>query len=344
MQIRILKRENFNKFVKNLVENGPVAGVKEKDGKYFFDLLSSPEELIFDYDVTVLPPKKYVMPQKETLLKFKINKKVEIEPVIDSPTLTILGIHPYDLKAINQLDRLFEENNPDGNYLKRRRAITFLAFTPKRASKWAFWNSMDATYVSEGFDLLFTDIDNGIAVEIGTQRGEDLLNKYAKSDNATLEDAEALEKKRRGLSVMCLNERRINVPVSKLSALLENSKTSEVWEKKSEKCYSCGSCNIVCPTCYCFDVREELDLSLKSGSRFRVWDGCLLEDFAKIGSGENFREEPKKRYMHRFSRKWEYLEKKLKEPACVGCGRCSSVCLPDIADPVKIFNILKEEK
>jgi len=29
--------------------------------------------------------------------------------------------------------------------------------------------------------------------------------------------------------------------------------------------------------------------------------------------------------------------------ACVGCGRCASACLPDIADPVNLFNKLKEE-
>jgi ferredoxin len=51
-------------------------------------------------------------------------------------------------------------------------------------------------------------------------------------------------------------------------------------------------------------------------------------------------EERRDRYRHRFYRKWAYLFGKLDEPACVGCGRCSSVCLPDIADPVKVFNSL----
>ena len=27
-----------------------------------------------------------------------------------------------------------------------------------------------------------------------------------------------------------------------------------------------------------------------------------------------------------------------------GCGRCASACLPDIANPVEIFNRLKEGK
>jgi sulfhydrogenase subunit beta (sulfur reductase) len=28
--------------------------------------------------------------------------------------------------------------------------------------------------------------------------------------------------------------------------------------------------------------------------------------------------------------------------ACVGCGRCVSQCLPDIADPSEVFNDWKE--
>jgi len=32
----------------------------------------------------------------------------------------------------------------------------------------------------------------------------------------------------------------------------------------------------------------------------------------------------------------------LDDLACVGCGRCAAGCLPDIADPVNMFNKLKE--
>lgn len=344
MNITILTKENLDEFIGKLIAQGSVVGVKEKDGKYAFGPLTHAEEMAWDYDVTLLPPKKYIMPQWEKLINFKLKPEIKVEEACETSSLTVLGIHPYDLKAINQLDHLFEENHPDGNYLKRRAATTIIALTPKRASEWSFWSSMDAAHVMTGYDLLLTDLGGRFAVETGTNDGEKLLGKYAKTEKAVSKDIEDLERIRLSLSSMCLPDRTINVPPPKLPALLESHKTSELWEKQAEKCYSCGSCNIICPTCYCFDVREELNLDLNEGGRYRVWDGCLLEDFAKIGSGENFREERKERYMHRFYRKWDYLEKKLNQPACVGCGRCSSVCLPDIADPVKAFNTLKEEK
>jgi ferredoxin len=67
--------------------------------------------------------------------------------------------------------------------------------------------------------------------------------------------------------------------------VLERSWNSSVWHRKAEKCLACGSCNIVCPTCYCFDIREEVDESLKTGRRFREWDGCMLSGFALVAAG-----------------------------------------------------------
>ena len=115
-------------------------------------------------------------------------------------------------------------------------------------------------------------------------------------------------------------------------------KNKELWEKLSEKCFSCGSCNIVCPTCYCFDVQDKWNLDQVSGDRTRYWDACLTEEFSKIslgaGAEENFREKRGDRFRHRIMRKASYLNDKLGSPACVGCGRCSVSCTSDITDPV----------
>ena len=99
---------------------------------------------------------------------------------------------------------------------------------------------------------------------------------------------------------------------------------------------------MVCPTCYCFDVLDEVALDLSIGERVRRWDGCMIEEFAKVASGENFREDKTSRYRHRFYKKALYLFRRLDDIACVGCGRCSTGCLPDIADPVDVFNRLYE--
>jgi hypothetical protein len=97
---------------------------------------------------------------------------------------------------------------------------------------------------------------------------------------------------------------------------------------------------MVCPTCFCYDVKDEVSINLKNGSRIRTWDGCLLRDFTLIGSGEVFRDDISKRYRHRFYRKGNYLPERYGFVACVGCGRCGIACLPDIADPCDMINDL----
>ena len=136
--------------------------------------------------------------------------------------------------------------------------------------------------------------------------------------------------------------RRIGFRPTELPRLLRRSFEHGIWAEQARKCLSCGSCNLVCPTCYCFDVKDDVDISLKTGNRYRTWDGCVLEDFAKVAGDENFREERLQRYRHRFYRKGMYLYDKYGQIACVGCGRCASACLPDIADPIAVYNALKE--
>jgi len=140
---------------------------------------------------------------------------------------------------------------------------------------------------------------------------------------------------------MC-SARQLSFPKREIPVLLGHAATNPLWEEQANKCLNCGTCNLVCPTCYCFDVVDEMDLDLVHGKRIRRWDACLLSDFAKVASGENFRETRTSRYQHRLFRKGQYLFSKLGDVACVGCGRCASFCLADIADPVDVFNRLKE--
>jgi NAD(P)H-flavin reductase/NAD-dependent dihydropyrimidine dehydrogenase PreA subunit len=139
--------------------------------------------------------------------------------------------------------------------------------------------------------------------------------------------------------IMHMPQQKFDFPTELIPELLKkNYEESSFWEKHSETCLACGSCVLVCPTCYCFDVKDNPDLSLESGERIRTWDGCLLEDFAKVASGENFRPTRPTRYRHRYFKKGKYLFDRFGFISCVGCGRCSSNCLPDIANPVKLFN------
>jgi len=177
---------------------------------------------------------------------------------------------------------------------------------------------------------------------VGTKTGAELLNKYANPREVTGEEI-ARQKEVRDEAVTRY-QRSLNVPKERLLKLLQDNYENPFWEFRAKSCLSCGSCVMVCPTCFCFDVQDEMALNLIEGERYRNWDGCVLVDFAKVASGENFRHTKGSRFRHRILRKGKYILEKYGRAGCVGCGRCATACLAKIASPVEAFNAIAESE
>ena len=315
-----------------------VVGVKSKQGKYVYDRILNFEELCLDYDVTVMPPTKYLLPAKETLLKFKVRDGSQVEPVITAIPRVIIGVHPYDIKAIELLDEAFLATNPDPNYNARRQNTIIIGVDCLNPSPKSFAPSMGTHLTETGFDLLLTDIGVDYVATVGSEKGADLLAKYAKVREPAADDIA----KQKAVRDKALTKYKLSLDIAKerLPKLLEISYDDPYWESRSATCLSCGSCIMVCPTCFCFDVQDDIALNLKEGERFRQWDGCMLVDFAKVGTGENFRDDKASRFRHRIYRKGKYIIERYGMVGCVGCGRCANACLADIASPLEAFNAL----
>ena len=338
--MRLISKENFAHFVNALIEDATydVLGVKAKGGKFAFGPLDDASELRLDYDVTLLPPKKYFFPQRETLVTYNVGKGFSAKSSSETKPMLIIGVHPYDIMALLHMDEIFSETRSDPYYFEKRKSSIIIGVNIQNMSKWCFASYMGCATVEFGFDLMLTDLGNRYAINIGSDKGEQLLDKFAKNvDNALARDIQLVGQKKR--EIMAMTQQKLDFSPELIPEMLSRSyEDSMFWEKHSEKCLACGSCVLVCPTCYCFDVKDNPDLSLEQGERIRTWDGCLLEDFAKIASGENFRPTRPTRYRHRYFKKGKYLYDRFGFISCVGCGRCSSNCLPDIASPVNLFN------
>jgi ferredoxin len=132
---------------------------------------------------------------------------------------------------------------------------------------------------------------------------------------------------------------RLDFDVTELPSLLSVSYESKLWDELGERCLACGMCTNVCPTCYCFNVADEIDLTLNAGRRVRMWDSCQLDKFATVAGGHDFRSSRARRQRHRFFRKGKYQTDAFGLLGCVGCGRCAQACLVNIT-PVDTFNAL----
>ncbi len=340
--MKIISKQDFDAFINALIqdESLDVEGVKAKGDKFVFGPLDTATELRLDYDVTILPPKKYFLPQYETMMHFDISTGKATAPAMDTKKV-IVGVHPYDLIAIQQMDKYFFDTNVDDIYLQKRKNSLLIGVMPAKASEKAFYGDLmkNAGTPELHFDLMVTDLGVLYAVLPGTPEGAQLLSR-ATSRDAQPQEIEAAKNKRQ--EAIDRATRGLKVGPKAWHSLLSNNYMSSIWKEMADQCLACGSCTLVCPTCFCYDVNDEVGLDLNTGVRTRTWDGCLLRDFTKVAPGEIFREDIVERYRHRINRKGKYLPESMGFVACVGCGRCSSQCVPDIADPVNLINKLAE--
>jgi formate hydrogenlyase subunit 6/NADH:ubiquinone oxidoreductase subunit I len=339
MITRFLKDESLRPFVRALMEKTPVIGPVRKKSRFVFAELASEDDLRLDYDTTILPPKKAFFPTRQDLVKFR---KDSFEGCVRAREQVLFGVHAHDIKGIDMSDAFYAANQPDGYYMEARKATTIVGCSVQNHYKHAFFGSVCREREAQGCDLFLTKIAGGYLAEARTPRGEALLKAGAFSE-ATPAQVKTAGGVRRKENEDC--PEKLNNNSEEIRAGVRSSFGSDVWKELSEDCFSCGSCNIVCPTCYCFDVQDEWNLDGVSGTRFRCWDACLVSEFAEVsvqGGCENFREERAERYRHRFMRKTSYLNDLLGGPACVGCGRCSGACTADIANPTVAINRIME--
>jgi sulfhydrogenase subunit beta (sulfur reductase) len=341
MNAYFLKENGLASFLGRLLAATKVVGPVARKTKFVFAEIKAPEDLRLDYDCTILPPKKVFFPPEQPLLTFDGNKVASCIAPIDK---VLFGVHFYDMKGIDILDTLFRDGHPDQNYLANREHTTIVCSNVRRPAPRAFWGSMGSELQPHGHDAFVTKIPGGYVFETRTPRGEALV-RHGSFDPATGEQTAAAVAENERAAAQCPQQMKYSTPevAKRVRASFRNE---ALWQKLAEDCLSCGTCNIVCPTCYCFDVQDTWNLDQKSGVRTRSWDGCMLPGFAEVSLGggktENFRDHPYQRYRHRVMRKTTYLNEKIGGPACVGCGRCALSCLADIADPVHIVDTIME--
>jgi len=341
MSLKILPKAALFEWVGHLADRYRLIGPRLERGQYIFAELRSASELDLDYSTSVLPPKKVLLPQHEDLVHWG-QAKNGFQAVFDEQPSVVLGVHNCDLHAIHLLDQALNRGLPDQHYRARRENTTIVGLEClSPCTEHAFCKDMGTLSVPEDFDLHLTDLGAAYAVYIGSQKGAALLDGMSQ----VCEPA-GQERQRLGHVMSSKWARfpfRLQADLSELPSLLTISYKSALWEELGRRCLGCGMCTIVCPTCYCFDVVDEVDFSLSSGRRYRVWDSCQLNQFAVVAGGHDFRSQRSARQRHRFLRKYKYQSLAPGLLGCVGCGRCESTCPVNIS-PVEALNKLYQRR
>ncbi len=337
MKICKIPKKDLDLFASVLPAFGKLYAPVKRGSGYVFDHPRSWSEISLDYPRTILPPRKFFLPPREALFSFDAREGYRDLLAEASEPQVLFGVHAYDIYGLNILDRVFAQGRyADPYYVTRRQhtAIIGIDFDPDGQH---FARAMNADFVDTGFDLFLSDIGTDYLVRVGTSRGDDMV---VMSGCLLSEPTEAdiAEFKRRS------SERhaayRTEVELGDLPEILEMEYHSAVWKELGDRCLSCGSCSMVCPTCYCFDVTDEVGLGTRAGMRLRTWDSCLFKAHALVAGGENFRKSRSSRIMFRFYHKQRGFVAEYGRPSCVGCGRCIGAC-PAGIDIVNVIRMIR---
>ena len=246
----------------------------------------------------------------------------------------LLGVHACDINALKILDKTYLRPPPDP-YYKRRREKTIIIGVSCIPDEFCFCKSLGKDYATDGFDLFLHKLPDGYLVRIGSPRGYSIIRRSLDLfSNVSGEDMRNLAEfeERRARSF------KKEVEVRAFTDLLDLSFDSQIWEECGKMCIECGNCNLVCPTCWCYEVVDQW-IDAERASRIRRYDSCFTITHALVAGGYNFRPTKLDRFRHR------YYCKSYSDPEdgvnCVGCGRCEEFCPAGISYPEVINRVIK---
>jgi sulfhydrogenase subunit beta (sulfur reductase) len=345
MHLRVLPKDQVPRFLEALMADYRVAAPVARGPQFGFEPLDDPSDVRLDYNISILPPKTELQPPRERVVSIRLSDEPAgnfggvVEPIVEAAPTILFGVHTCDLHAIPMLDRAFSVDYPDAHYLERRKKTLIVSLECLQpCDQHSFCKDMGTVAADDGYDLHLTDIGSAYAVDVGTEAGAALLEKYEGTRDAVDGETGRLQEALGAKWPRFRN--RLTFDSAELPSLLAAAYNHSVWKQLGDRCLACGSCTNVCPTCYCFNVIDSIELGQPAAVRTRNWDSCQLEEFALVAGGENFREARAARQRHRMMRKGKYIRERFGTTGCVGCGRCIRACLVHI-NIVDTFNTIR---
>jgi len=254
-------------------------------------------------------PTAVFFPQFETTLTYRPGC-VQMQQAPERPLL-VVGLTSEDANCLEFMDRFFNEPFHDDVYFHKRAGAVIVVVSGRCGPNGRFLKisrgNCDLELVSDGARFV---------VVPHTETGRHLCDRIDNGGEASLDP---LQRESDALGTEFADT------VNRASELMRQDKVPEAfWQELGDRCIACTGCNLVCPTCTCFDVYD-----WKCGKlveRQRLWDSCQLSGFAREASGFNPLSTEGSRARRRIHHKLVADPQRWGSITCFHCGRCDDVC------------------
>ena len=338
-KIYTISNNNFLNLLSNIKKDYTIyVPIKKENNLYYkkFDDNEDNQDIVLGEVRAFEPLKAFFFTSREKVAQdYNDNNK----SISDKPKC-IVGVKACDLKGFKTQDFVFSNKDfLDPFYLKNRENNLIISSDCTTVIDTCFCLSVGLKpFAEENFDINLSCFKNNYLVEIGSEKGKTLIEKNINLFNEASKSMIDERKKNRNKIIESVEK---NIKTNKtpkqnqFKNIIEKNFKSKLWEDEAKNCVECGACNTICPTCHCFLLYDQKDG--KNMERLRIWDSCMIKDFARVAGGANPRERLWMRLRNRFEKKFDYFYKIAEIYACTGCGRCVSACPAKI----DIRNVLK---
>jgi ferredoxin len=348
---RVILPDALDELVRVLREDGyRVLGPTVRDGAIVYDDIESAGELPigwtdrqdggsyrlerradtarFGYAVGPHSWKRFLFPPRVRLWRARSSAdgapEIDEEPLDETP-LAFVGVRSCELHAIEIQDRVFLGGKfVDRDYAARRDGAFLVAVNCFEPGGTCFCTSMGTgPRVESGFDLVLSELlggDHRFLVEAGSELGAAVLARLPGRA------AQEIDLEAASTSVEAAAQRMgRTMDTFDIRDLLARNLEHPRWDDVARRCLTCGNCTLVCPTCFCSAVEDDIDLSGEQSERHRVWDTCFSVDYSYIHGG-SIRPSARSRYRQWMTHKLGTWFDQFGSSGCVGCGRCITWC------------------
>jgi sulfhydrogenase subunit beta (sulfur reductase) len=347
MKPKIIEKSNIKNWLTDLSKHFPIIAPIKKNGNFDYKLIEDIEEIAFDFDRTRMSAKNFFfLPEQKLWIASMTNgSPVYIEP--EPEPKIIFGLRPCDISALSLFDDVFSEDYYDPYYFNQRDQIVTIGLRCIEECQTGFCGTMQSYNPMNGYDIMLTELpENKYLVEIGTLKGIDIVDQTAKYF-AELSPQDKIDMKQAFKNI----EEKFKSEISTvgLRSLMDLQIPQELLDKYGDICLSCGQCSFVCPTCWCFNIKEDVGAdfndfgNLDNTARTRTWTSCLYKEFHTVSGNPPhvFKKTNSSRIEAYYNHKLRGITEKYGVMGCVGCGRCLQSC-PVGIDPKETLKTVME--